>query len=453
MPGQSARGYARVGPMPVGNEDGTFQLQESSREYRTRRFRLKIVAGPDKGKAVTSEGDELSVGTSEGNHLILADRTVSRHHFSITHTPRGFLLRDLGSTNGTEVSNITVQSAMVPSKSMIRIGRSVIRFDMLDGSVSHPLSDADSFGEMLGRSTAIRRVFGTAERVAMTESKVLIEGETGTGKTLLAEMIHARSARADGPFVTFDCGSVTPTLIESALFGHVKGAFSGADRDRPGAFTEADGGTLFIDELGELPLGLQPKLLRVLEEPFVTPLGTQERRAVDVRLITATNRDLREQVNDGHFREDLFYRIGTLRIRVPPLRERPEDILFLAEHFYTQLIGDGATPPAELLEQWQRLPWRGNVRELRHAIERAVVLGDQAAAEHIAERQQRGAGELFDPAIAFRQAKEHVVTRWEARYLAELFERHDKNISKAARAARMDRNHLRELLKRHELLS
>ncbi|MEQ9323173.1 MAG: sigma-54-dependent Fis family transcriptional regulator, partial [Polyangiaceae bacterium] len=238
------------------------------------RFAVEVVAGDDAGARVTSEGEELSIGTARGNGLVLTDRSVSRHHCVIATTAKGFRIRDLDSTNGVKLGGYKVFTALLKSGASFRLGRTKLRFEILDEHISEPVSPEQAFGGVLGRSAAMRRIFALLPRVAASDSTVLIEGETGTGKTLLASAIHDESPRVDGPFMVVDCGAVTGTLIESHLFGHARGAFTGATEERDGAFVAARGGTVLLDEVGELPLELQPKLLRVLEERVVTPVGT-----------------------------------------------------------------------------------------------------------------------------------------------------------------------------------
>jgi DNA-binding NtrC family response regulator len=281
---------------------------------------------------------------------------------------------------------------------------------------------------------------------------VLLEGETGTGKGVLAAAIHGASARASGPFVVLDCTAIAPTLVESELFGHVKGSFTGATVDRAGAFEQARGGTIFIDEIGELPLDMQPKLLRALEERSVKRVGGNQRIGIDARVIAATNRDLRAEVNRGSFRADLYYRLNVVRLHVPPLRDRTGDVELLARQFYSELEPDKQLP-RELLEALQRQSWPGNVRELRAAIERAVLFDDPVL--YALTHEEPGgaeadvdAAEGFNPEIPFRVAKQRAADRWEQRYVRELITRAKGNISEASRIARMDRSHLRTLLRK-----
>jgi DNA-binding NtrC family response regulator len=440
---------SRPGPVDAR----TLSLQ--GRDYSFSRFRLAVIRGPDQGTEHDSEVDECSIGTSEGNQLVLSDRSVSRHHCVIRSAASGPLLLDLGSTNGTQLSGVRVEAAYLTNGATIEIGKTALRFELLEERITEPIGEHARYGRVLGQSAAMRRIFAAVERIAPTDSTILLEGETGVGKTLFADVIHQNSRRADGPFIVVDCGAIPHTLIESELFGHERGAFTGAHTARMGAFEAARGGTIFLDEVGELPLSLQPKLLRALEERQVKRIGSTQQIDLDIRLIAATNRELRAAVNLRTFRSDLYYRLNTVRVRIPPLRERREDIPALVEHFYRQFSeDDDPAPPAELIERlfWQ--PWLGNVRELRSAVERAVLLNDPDLWDQIS-----GGGEVappdlgvdFDEGLSYRATKERAVARFERWYVSELIKRNEGNLSRAARAARMDRTHLRELLRRHRI--
>ncbi len=421
------------------------------------RLSVTVIAGADLGRSASSEDGEISIGTAAGTDLTLTDPSVSRHHCVLAVGPRGYQLADLGSTNGTMVGGIRVERAWVKPGALIDLGQTRLRVDVLDEHVREPLASEERWGRALGRSPGIRRIFAILPRLAASDSTVLIEGETGTGKSLLAEVLHDAGARRAAPFMVIDCAAIPPTLVESELFGHERGAFTGAVAARRGAFEAAAGGTVFLDEIGELPLEMQPKLLRALEDRVVRRVGGSEPIRLDVRVIAATNRDLRTEVNRGRFRSDLYYRLNTVRLRVPPLRDRREDIGVLAGHFYGQFAGDPtAAPPAELLTDWLKRDWPGNVRELRSAVERAVLLDDPLVWAEISStislpHDRPGASRAldFDDAVSFRVAKERAVGEWERAWVRELVRRHDGNLSRAARAARMDRNHLRELLRRH----
>jgi DNA-binding NtrC family response regulator len=430
---------------------GTLPLQSPAKELRLDGFSITVVEGPNTGASLRAKTSEVSVGKAEGNDLVLNDPTVSRHHFSVAATTSGFLLRDLGSSNGTWVGAVRVHSGHVESGARVRVGRTTLRVDQVDEDICEALSPEDRFGTLLGASAAMRRIFAALPRIAQSESTVLLEGETGTVKGVLAAAIHEASPRASGPFVVLDCAAIALSLIESELLGHVKGSFTGATNDRAGAFEQATGGTIFIDEIGELPLDMQPKLLRALEERTVKRVGGNQRIKLDARVIAATNRDLRAEVNRNGFRADLFYRLNVMRIHVPPLRERTGDIERLARHFYAELVPEKPIPDA-LLDSLRRQLWPGNVRELRAAVERAVLLGDPAvlALDGAAGTGARQGEEIrFDPRVPFRVAKEKATDRWGRQWVRELMEAAKGNISEAARIAKMDRSHLCTLLRKY----
>jgi DNA-binding NtrC family response regulator len=426
----------------------TRALEVASTEIRYRRFALKVVAGPDEGAQAVSAGEEATIGTEPGNDLVLSDRTVSRHHLAIRAGARGFELTDLGSTNGTILGGYRVFSALLEPGALVGLGRTTVRFDASDDEVREGLSPRTSFGRALGESVAMRRVFGVLERFAPADGTILLEGETGTGKEVLAEAIHEASSRRAGPFVVVDCGAIPPALIESELFGHARGAFTGAVEHRVGAFESARGGTVFLDEIGELPLASQPALLRALEDRTCKRVGDDRRIHIDVRVIAATHRDLRHEVNRSRFRADLFYRLAVLRVRVPALRERRDDIPLLVRHFHAQLAG-GDVLPDDLVTALARQDWPGNVRELRSAVQRAVVLGD---ASGWADRGGRTAvPDLTDLERTYADSKEDAIARWERGYVARLLDRFSGNLSHAARSVGMSRNYLRKLAVRYGL--
>jgi DNA-binding NtrC family response regulator len=421
------------------------------RELRSRRYRVTVIDGPDAGASVVGAGRELAIGTASANDLVLTDPAVSRHHVAITATPRGHAVRDLGSTNGTLLDGVMIETAYAAPNAVIAIGATRLRFEPLGDEETEPLSSESRWGRALGTSPAMRRIFALLPRLAESDASVLLEGETGTGKSLLASALHEASPRARGPFMVVDCGSIPPNLIESELFGHEKGAFTGAAAMRVGAFEAARGGTLFLDEIGELPLEMQPKLLRALEDRTIKRIGGNESIRLDIRIIAATNRDLRHEINRGRFRSDVYYRLNTVRLRIPPLRERREDVALLVLHFYTQLAPLDGAPAAELIADLARHDWPGNVRELRTAVERIVLLGDPTVWRELSEPGDETAPRPPTSGTSFRAAKERAIADWEREYLRELITAHGGNISRASRAGRMDRNHLRELLTRHRL--
>jgi len=452
------------------NTDDPKQTRAMSEDERplvrhAERFRL---AGA--GQTIEGAGTILRVGSKDGNSLRLQNETVSRYHFEIEPTPLGFLLRDLGSTNGTFVDGYRVRELYLPKRATIKAGEVTLAFEALGEEVPIALSREDRFGDVLGRSPAMRELFGLLERVAQKDLTILLEGESGTGKERLAEAIHLTSPRAHKRFVVFDCAAVPASLMESELLGHERGAFTGADSKRIGRFEEAHGGTLFIDEIGELPLELQPKLLRVLEKREIRRVGGSQVIPVDVRIVAATNRDLVREVNRNTFREDLYYRLAVVRVRVPPLREREGDVPLLVEHFVREsLDGDEAATKEAVAsitdENWKRLmshPWPGNVRELRNFIERTMAITggvDVDSAPSSARPQNVApttvgpatlAGAAIDLARPFIEAREELLAHFEKGYLEAQLSRHGGNISRAARAAGLDRMHFKRLLARHQ---
>ena len=437
---------------PDGHGSETQTAVADTRELRFPRYRLTVTDGPDRDLAFDGGEAELAIGTAPANTMILTDTAVSRHHIAITPTPRGHLVRDLGSTNGTSINGVAIERAFLAPGATIAIGQSRLRFEPLGGEERAALSTDVRWGRALGASEAMRRIFAVLPRLADSDATILLEGETGTGKGLLAEAIHDASPRASGPMIVLDCGAIPPTLIESELFGHERGAFTGAAAARIGGFEAAHGGTVFLDEIGELPLDMQPKLLRAIEDRVVKRVGGNDPVRLDIRVIAATNRDLEREINQGRFRSDLYYRLNTFRLRIPPLRERREDIALLVAHFYRQLSPAGEPPPAELLAELARHDWPGNVRELRAAVERAVLLGDPAVWRALSgDAPVSSEDSRFVDGTSFRAAKERAVAAWEREYVRSLIARHDGNLSRAARAVRMDRNHLRELLRRHKI--
>ncbi|MEZ4367246.1 MAG: sigma 54-interacting transcriptional regulator [Kofleriaceae bacterium] len=423
-----------------------------------RRLKLVVVKGAQAGLEVVLGGDVVRVGKAADNDVVLDDEMVSRAHFEIVRDAKGYLVRDLGSTNGTFLDEAEIKEAYVHPGCVVAAGGVELRVTPTEERIEILPSDADSLGELVGAAPAMREIYGMIERIAPTEATVLIGGETGTGKDVIARTLHARSPRADKPFVVVDCGAVSSTLIESELFGHDKGAFTGAVAARQGAFEVADGGTVFLDELGELALDLQPKLLRVLEQREVRRVGGTKTIRVDIRVIAATRKDLREEIAKGKFREDLYFRLAVVPITAPALRDRREDVPRLAEHFLAQMAGDMAPTlsPASRAALAAH-DWPGNVRELRNVVERALALGVDPG--QLVTPLGHGAAPApaaapvdaltFEPGLSFRETKERWNEVFERRYLAWLFRRADGNVSRAARDADMDRKYLHKLLRRY----
>jgi DNA-binding NtrC family response regulator len=393
---------------------------------------VTVTKGPDQSpKEIPVRQLRFRVGALQGNDLQLKDPSVSGHHFEIQLEPRGYRIRDLGSRNGTFVSGTRVLDAFLPSPGIITVGATELSFRVTDEVVQLPASAADRFGPLIGQSLAMRELFAQLERLAAGDASVLITGETGTGKELVAEALHEMGPRAKGPLEVIDCGALAPTLVEAELFGHEKGAFTGATSDRAGVFERAEGGTVFLDEIGELPLELQPRLLRVLEKREVQRLGGKSKTKVDVRIVAATHRELEAEVNRGRFRADLFYRLSVLRVVVPPLRDRPEDIPLLAEHF-----ANGAPLDKAMLDRLSAHAWPGNVRELRNAIER---LAHGAAPFSETKSSAAPSLEKIDLDVPFLIQKEQLVSAFERKYARALLDHAGENLAKAARKAGLTR--------------
>lgn len=401
----------------------------------------------------------IVVGAHSSCELVLTDPQVSRRHAELAIVPDGIRIKDLGSTNGTWWQGTKVGELVVPAGATVKFGGTSVRLAATDAP-SLPPSDNDHFGAMAGSSVAMRELFAVLEMASPTDATVLIEGESGTGKELAAKAIHDASARAKGPFVTVDCSAIAETLIDSHLFGHVRGAFTGADRDRKGAFVEATGGTLVLDELGELPLAAQAKLLRVLEAQTVQPLGADRPIAVDTRVIAATHRDLSRMVAAKEFRFDLFYRLAVVHVALPPLRDRLEDLPHLIATLYTRRGIAPGPIDGENLERMRRHAWPGNVRELRNVLERAWALsGPNASFRDLRLWLDAGAAqghgqlsEVVDTALPFKEAKERWNDQFEKRYVASVFSANASNVTRAAEHAGLSRRHFRELLYKHGIV-
>jgi transcriptional regulator with GAF, ATPase, and Fis domain len=426
--------------------------------------KLVVLKGTQRGREFVISSDVIRAGKAEENDLVLPEDTVSRFHFEIMRDTRGYLLRDLQSTNGTFLDGAEVREAYVRAGSVITAGTVQIKFQPFQERIEILPTERESLGELIGRSTRMREIFGLLERIAPTEATVVIEGETGTGKDMVARTLHQLSRRKDGPFIVVDCGAVAQSLIESELFGHEKGAFTGAASTRQGAFELANGGTIFLDELGELSLDLQPKLLRVLEQREIRRVGGNRTIKVDIRVIAATKKDLRSEVTKGKFREDLFFRLSVVQVYLPPLRDRKDDIALLATEFIRRVSGDNPAPqiPSQTMDQLMAHDWPGNVRELRNVLERSLYLsqggGDirfmsvPGAVGQAPQASAPLAGEEFDHRLSYRDNKERSSEEFERRYLRWLLERSEGNISRAAREADMDRKYLHKLLKKHRIL-
>ncbi len=415
------------------------------------RVQLRVEEGPAAGTVYRAEGEPvISVGASPDNQLVIDDKTVSRYHFELRMTADGLMVEDLGSRNGTYVGQLRVQQAVIPPGTRLRLGTTTIAVEDADAVAAPPDAAPPSIPGLVVGSEAMADVARLVDKLSQVGSSVLIQGETGVGKEVVARAIHDRGARSDGPFVVLDCGSMPATLIASHLFGHERGAFTGADQRRTGAFERANGGTVLLDEIGELPLEVQPALLGVLERRRFTRVGGAGEIAVDVRVLAATNRDLRAEVNKGRFRADLYYRLAVARVLIPPLRDRPEDVAPLVTHFAQQITGvpDESPFDATTMEALRRHRWSGNVRELRNVVEGALVMGRVSLDEGRAEASPAKRDEEVDP---YGEARAAAIAQFERTYLTRLIEITKGNASEAARRAKMDRPYLLTLLRRHGL--
>ena len=416
------------------------------------KIRVSVIRGPDLGATREIVNSTLRVGSSSDNDLALTDNTVSRRHCAIEPVASGVRIRDEGSTNGVFIANVRVFDVLVDGPVQVCLGDSVLMVEPLAEKVAREQFVSERFHGLLGQSARMRELFADLARIAPTDMTVLIEGETGSGKELVAESVHAASERNQGAFVVFDCSAVAPTLAESELFGHERGAFTGAVASRPGVFEQADGGTIFLDELGELPKDLQPKLLRVLERREVRRLGSQRTVSVDVRLIAATNRNLAAEVQRGNFREDLYFRLAAARVRVPPLRDRMDDLPLLVEHF----LGRAKPPrsvadiPASVWALFNAHRWPGNVRELSNAVQRFMVTPERVlSGDSDLEPRPAAPPSSTEPVQPLRTARREASEAFERAYLMHLLERSEGNVTRAAAMAEVSRQMVQKLMRKH----
>jgi len=434
---------------------------ENRTTLKLRKCRLTVTAGPDQSKELISDKERIRIGAHSSNDLVLSeDRTASRHHFEIQYTERGYLVVDLNSTNGTFLDGRRIERAYLSPGSQIRAGSSTLTFAPIDEEVNIEPDRDGQLGGMVGQSVKMRQIFGLIKKIAPMDVSVVIQGETGTGKELVARAIHEGSARKRGPLVVLDCGAIPPNLIESELFGHEKGAFTGAVASRPGAFERANGGTIFLDELGELRLDLQPKLLRVLENREVRRVGGNDVIEIDVRVIAATNRDLVKEIQAGNFREDLYFRLSVINIGLPPLRQRRDDI----PHILRKALSDPeivakhgrkhfSQAATSMLKAYS---WPGNIRELMNVLSHVLTFSEQEEIDvgHLPPRiqgQQKEQPLPFNEHLSFKDAKEQLLESFEREYISQVLRRCDGNISRAARESGLHRKSIERLVKKYSL--
>jgi DNA-binding NtrC family response regulator len=439
------------------NDTHTQPLQSLTLPVRA--LRVEVLDGPQSGETVNVTSEKLTVGTAEGNDLRLSDPTVSRYHLELARGPQGTAIVDHGSTNGTFVGNVRIFRAAASPGTVLRVGETRLR--VLDGEdVAVALRPEPRFGGLLGASAVMRRLMAKLERAAQGDAAALLLGESGTGKELIARALHETGPRKDKPFITVDCAALTPTLVASELFGHERGAFTGADRAHAGTFERANTGTIFLDEIGEVSAPLQAMLLGVLERRRFRRLGGNADFSTDVRVISATNRDLRAEINAGRFRLDLFYRLAVVTLDIPPLRERPDDIPLLMEQFLRECGADqplDAMISPSTLDYLKQYSWPGNVRELRNFVEATFLMGEMPSVSGEGSSAPAPAvpapTELTDGLLEddYRTARLKLLEAFERKYLPRLLERAAGNVTQAAKMARMDRSYLTQLLSRHGL--
>jgi DNA-binding NtrC family response regulator len=433
------------------SEHDTVRHERSGLPVRS--LRAEVIEGPDLGKKLVATGDVITVGTAPGNALTLSDNTVSRYHAEIRRSEGRIEVEDHRSTNGTQLGGVEIFRAAVPTGSILTLGKSKVRVD--DGeTIEVELFGEDRIGGIQGRTPEMRRLMAAISGAAKGDAAVLVVGETGTGKELVARAIHEASPRSDRAFEVVGCGSLMPTLVASELFGHERGAFTGADEAATGAFERAQGGTVFLDEIGELAPALQTSLLGVLERKSFRRVGGTKAIPFDVRIVTSTKRDLREEVNRGSFRSDLYYRLAVLTLRVPPLRERPSDIPLLVEALVREAGRTDADKivPLEVMESLKQHRWPGNVRELKHFVDAAIAMGVAPQLESSSE-----SGLYVELALHnlkdenYHDTRDKVLFEFEKLYFPRLLERTRGNVAQAAREANMDRSYLIQLLKKHRM--
>ncbi len=415
------------------------------------RFQLRVIDGISEGTRHVGNGERMIVGTDPTADFRLADPTISRTHCELVVTDGRVLVRDLGSRNGTFVNGVSVVAAHLSTGSVIQVGRTKFVFDAGRADTAITRTNRDRFGSLVGGSPAMQKVFEILEHAAASDVTVLIQGETGTGKDLAANSLHNASERRSAPFIVVDCSAISTHLLESELFGHERGAYTGAEKTRAGVFEAAAGGTIFLDEIGELALDLQPKLLRVLEQREVRRVGGTEVIPIDVRIIAATNRDLAAEVKAQRFRSDLYYRLMVAEVTMPPLRERVEDLPLLVRAILQQLGAEASHDTLfdrpEFIAELHKHTWPGNGRELRNYLSRCISLQQYVAPALLGEANEETSP--IDVDVPLRELRERWIEKFEKTYLEKILLANGNSVTLAARAAGLNRAHFHRLLARH----
>jgi DNA-binding NtrC family response regulator len=436
--------------MTSHEEDLATEVETRAEAAAPDAFRVTVLSGPDAASHLVIDGSSPSsvlIGTSTVCQLVLRDAKVSRRQASLDIVDTTLRVADLGSTNGTFVNGVRIGEAFLKGGEVISVGATTIHVERQSGAPSR-LTNAVSFGRMIGASVAMRRLYPLCERLAGSDITVVIEGETGTGKELLAEQLHENGPRRGGPFVVFDCSAVAPSLVESVLFG-----VESPTESARGIFEAAHQGTLLIDEITELPSTLQRKLLRAIERGEVCRVGTDQWIHVDVRVVATTRRDLEKEVEAGRFREDLYFRLAVGRVELPPLRRRRGDDALLADYFCKRLGPEHALP-ADFLRRYEGYAWPGNVRELQNTVARRVALGDSDPERERDDEVHEGAPNnafrwVLDQDMPFSSARDLVTAEFEREYVARVLGQHGGNVSRAAAASGLARRYFQILRARH----
>ena len=427
-------------PKDVPAAAGTEEVATGSTPRGLEPMSLEVVAGPDAGLTHMLTAGSLTLGTGAECDVRLTDPSVSRLHATVDLLAGAVMVRDLGSKNGTHYLEARIEQARVPMGGSLRLGRTTVRFSPAQSA--QPLSTKEALEGLLGRSLSMRALFSRLERLGPSDVSVLLEGETGTGKEAIARALHRLSPRAKSPFVVFDCASANAETIESGLFGHVRGAFTGADTSRDGIVASVKDGTLLLDEVGELSSALQPKLLRLLEAREFTPLGDTRSRPFTGRVVASSQKSIEGLVKAGRFRSDLMFRLGATCLRVPPLRERVEDIPLLAAHFAREFTQVDVKLSKATLAAFASERWPGNVRQLRNMVERVLMTGNDEGALSDTEDKVTDA--------SFVVARDRLLNAFERDYLESLLARHE-HTTDAIAESKLSRSQFYRMLRRHQI--